>query len=250
MAENEKNTHFGFREVPESEKADDVREVFDSVAPRYDLMNDLLSLGLHRLWKSTAVNCTGVGRGDRVLDIASGTCDVAIKFDRIVGKKGEVWATDINRTMLTEGLKRLKQVGCRAHVVQCDCEVLPFADDTFDAALVSFGLRNMTHKDKALAEMTRVVKPGGRVVVLEFSRCRKILKPIYDFYSFRFMPWLGAKIAGDAESYRYLAESIRMHPDQPILAGIMEKVGLDRVSWRNLTFGVCAVHVGFKPPKN
>ena len=248
MSQNEeKNTHFGFREVPESEKADDVRHVFDSVAKRYDLMNDLLSLGMHRAWKRAAVAATGLSEGDRVLDIASGTCDLAIRFGHVVGHDGEVWATDINQAMLKEGLRRLHGTCTHAHVAQCDCEQLPFADDTFDAAVVSFGLRNMTHKDRALAEMTRVVRPGGRVVVLEFSHCQKWLKPLYDFYSFRFMPWLGSMVAGDAESYRYLAESIRMHPDQKTLAGMMHDAGLEPVKWTDLTFGICALHVGVKP---
>lgn len=242
-----KNTHFGFKEVPEEEKAEDVKQVFDSVARRYDLMNDLLSGGMHRLWKRTTVAATGLKKGDKVLDIASGTCDLAIRFGHIVGAEGEVWATDINRAMLSEGLRRLHATGTRAHVAQCDCEALPFADNTFDAAVVSFGLRNMTHKDVALREMTRVVRPGGRVVVLEFSHCQSWLKPFYDFYSFKFMPWLGSKVAGDAESYRYLAESIRMHPNQETLAGMMDAVGLKPVRWRNLTFGICALHVGIKP---
>lgn len=242
-----KQTHFGFKEVPENEKADDVRQVFDSVAKRYDLMNDLLSLGLHRAWKRAAVAATELKSGDKVLDIASGTCDLAIRFGHVVGAQGEVWATDINRAMLSEGLRRLHATGTQAHVAQCDCEALPFADNTFDAAVVSFGLRNMTHKDQALKEMTRVVKSGGRVVVLEFSHCSKWLKPLYDFYSFKFMPWLGSKVAGDAESYRYLAESIRMHPDQVTLAGMMHDVGLQPVRWTNLTFGICALHVGVKP---
>lgn len=240
-------TSFGYRQVPEDEKAEDVRQVFDSVARRYDLMNDLLSLGLHRWWKHVCVKEAGIRSGDKVLDIASGTCDLAIRFGHIVGSSGEVWATDINRTMLSEGLRRLHATGTRAHVAQCDCEALPFADNTFDAAVVSFGLRNMTHKDRALREMTRVVRPGGRVLVLEFSRCRRWVKPFYDFYSFVFMPWLGAKIAGDRESYRYLAESIRMHPDQPTLAGMMREAGLEEVKWLDFTFGICALHGGIKP---
>ncbi len=248
MSETEnKNTHFGFKEVPESEKAQDVKQVFDSVAKRYDLMNDLLSMGMHRLWKRAAVKCTELKPGDKVLDIASGTCDLAIRFGHIVGPQGEVWATDINRAMLGEGLRRLHATQTSAHVAQCDCEALPFDDNTFDAAVVSFGLRNMTHKDQALREMTRVVRPGGRVVVLEFSHCQKWLKPFYDFYSFRFMPWLGSMVAGDAQSYRYLAESIRMHPDQQTLAAMMDQAGLKPVRWANLTFGICALHIGVKP---
>ncbi len=240
-------TDFGYREVPEDEKAQDVKKAFDSVAPKYDLMNDLLSFGMHRLWKRCAVALTGVAKGGKVLDIASGTCDIAIALSKKVGAQGEVWATDINEAMLSEGVKRLRHGGIHARTALCDCEKLPFADNTFDAVTVSFGLRNMTHKDRALAEMCRVVRPGGRVVVLEFSHCARLLKPLYDFYSFRFMPWLGAKIAGDAQSYRYLAESIRMHPDQKTLAGMMEQAGMNPVKWVNLTFGICAVHVGFKP---
>ena len=246
-SDSEKQVDFGYRAVPESEKEEDVKEVFESVAKRYDLMNDVLSFGLHRVWKRTCVSLSGAAEGQKVLDIASGTCDMAIRFGEVVGKSGEVWATDINHEMIKEGTKRLKAVGCKAHVAICDCEALSFEDNYFDIAVVSFGLRNMTHKDRALKEMMRVVRPGGRVVVLEFSRCWKIFKPFYDLYSFKLMPWLGQKIAGDAESYRYLAESIRMHPDQETLAGIMEEVGLDRVTWKNMTFGVCALHIGLKP---
>lgn len=246
-SDSEKQVDFGYRAVPESEKEEDVKEVFESVAKRYDLMNDVLSFGLHRVWKRTCVSLSGAAEGQKVLDIASGTCDMAIRFGEVVGKSGEVWATDINHEMIKEGTKRLKAVGCKAHVAICDCEALPFEDNYFDIAVVSFGLRNMTHKDRALKEMMRVVRPGGRVVVLEFSRCWKIFKPFYDLYSFKLMPWLGQKIAGDAVSYRYLAESIRMHPDQETLAGIMEEVGLDRVTWKNMTFGVCALHIGLKP---
>ena len=247
MSEGGKKVDFGYRKVDERQKEEDVKEVFESVAKRYDLMNDVLSFGMHRAWKRTCLNLSGAAAGQKVLDIASGTCDMAIRYGAVVGPTGEVWATDINHEMIKEGVKRLKAVGCQAHVAICDCEALPFEDNYFDIAVVSFGLRNMTHKDKALAEMMRVVKPGGRVVVLEFSRCWKIVRPFYDLYSFKLMPWLGQKSAGDGESYRYLAESIRMHPDQPTLAGIMEKVGLDRVAWKNLTFGVCAVHIGLKP---
>lgn len=246
-SDSEKQVDFGYRAVPESEKEEDVKEVFESVAKRYDLMNDVLSFGLHRVWKRTCVSLSGAAEGQKVLDIASGTCDMAIRFGEVVGKSGEVWATDINHEMIKEGTKRLKAVGCKAHVAICDCEALPFEENYFDIAVVSFGLRNMTHKDRALKEMMRVVRPGGRVVVLEFSRCWKIFKPFYDLYSFKLMPWLGQKIAGDAEGYRYLAESIRMHPDQETLAGIMEEVGLDRVTWKNMTFGVCALHIGLKP---
>ena len=242
-----KTTHFGLATVPEDEKAADVEKVFASVAKKYDLMNDVLSWGLHRLWKRRAIASAGLKKGDKVLDIASGTCDLAIAFAPIVGETGEVWATDINHAMLAEGRKRLLKTHTNAHTALCDCEELPFDDNTFDAATVSFGLRNMTHKDRALKEMCRVVKPGGRVVVLEFSHCAKWMKPFYDLYSFRIMPWLGSKIAGDADSYRYLAESIRMHPDQATLAGMMKEAGMEPVTWTNMLFGICALHVGVKP---
>ena len=208
---NEKKVAFGFREVPESEKARDVKQVFDSVAKKYDLMNDLLSFGLHRLWKRKTIRAAELKEGSCVLDIASGTCDLALAFSPLVGKTGQVWATDINYAMLSEGAKRIARAESDARVVQCDCESLPFADNTFDIVTVSFGLRNMTHKDKALCEMQRVTKPGGRVLVLEFSHCWKIFRPFYDFYSFVVMPRLGALVVGDANSYRYLAESIRLN---------------------------------------
>ena len=201
-SDSEKQVDFGYRAVPESEKEEDVKEVFESVAKRYDLMNDVLSFGLHRVWKRTCVSLSGAAEGQKVLDIASGTCDMAIRFGEVVGKSGEVWATDINHEMIKEGTKRLKAVGCKAHVAICDCEALPFEDNYFDIAVVSFGLRNMTHKDRALKEMMRVVRPGGRVVVLEFSRCWKIFKPFYDLYSFKLMPWLGQIISSGRLSAR------------------------------------------------
>jgi len=244
--QKEKTVSFGFREVPEAEKADDVKKVFDSVAKKYDLMNDLLSFGLHRWWKSVAVREAGLSAGDKVLDIASGTCDLAIAFAGKVGKQGEVWASDINRTMLLEGVKRIKRESSAIRVVQCDCETLPFADNRFDVAMVSFGLRNMTHKDKALSEMLRVVKPGGKSLVLEFSHCLPLMRPFYDLYSFHVMPRLGALVAGDASSYRYLAESIRRHPNQETLATMMRQVGFAEVTWKNLTGGICALHIGVK----
>ena len=243
----EKKVSFGFREVPESEKVRDVKQVFDSVAKKYDLMNDLLSFGLHRLWKRKTIRAEELKEGSRVLDIASGTCDLALAFSPLVGKTGQVWATDINYAMLSEGAKRIARAASDARVVQCDCESLPFSDNTFDVVTVSFGLRNMTHKEKALCEMLRVTKPGGRVLVLEFSHCWKILRPLYDFYSFVVMPRLGALVAGDANSYRYLAESIRVHPNQKTLADMMRKAGFNPVRWKNLTFGVCALHIGIKP---
>lgn len=246
---SEKEAHkidFGYQMVDEDRKADQVREVFDSVAPKYDLLNDLLSLGLHRYWKHCCISAAEVHSGHHVLDIASGTCDLAIALARKAGA-GNVVATDINHEMLAIGAQRLQQVGFPCPVVEADAEMLPFASDTFDAITVSFGIRNMTHKDRALSEMFRVLRPGGRLLVLEFSKCSPWFKPIYDFYSFRFMPWAGGVIAGDRESYRYLAESIRMHPDQPTFAGMMKDAGFEQVSWKNMTFGICALHMGFKP---
>ena len=242
----EKKVAFGFREVPESEKANDVKQVFDSVAAKYDLMNDLLSFGLHRFWKHCTIVEAALKEGHKVLDIASGTCDLALAFSPKVGKTGQVWATDINLAMLSEGAKRVKKAEANIHIAQCDCEALPFADNTFDTVTVSFGLRNMTHKENALREMLRVTKSGGHVLVLEFSHCWKILRPFYDFYSFVVMPRIGALVAGDAESYRYLAESIRVHPDQEALAKMMREAGFAKVTWKNFTFGVCALHIGIK----
>lgn len=249
MSEKNSNreTDFGFKRIAEEDKARQVKEVFDSVAPKYDLMNDVLSFGMHRLWKRFAVKKAEVRPGMRVLDLASGTADLSLKFAAQVGERGEVWPTDINRAMLSLGAARMKEAGFHMPVVQCDCEQLPFPDDYFDVVIVSFGLRNMTHKDRALREMQRVCKPGGKVMVLEFSKVNRLLASFYDFYSFHFMPWLGGVISGDSESYRYLPESIRMHPSQPVLAEMMTQAGLDSVHWHNLTFGVCALHMGLKP---
>lgn len=243
---DESVTHFGFQQVPETQKAQRVRSVFDSVAGRYDVMNDVMSAGLHRLWKTFAIEKAAVRLGMKVLDIAGGTGDLAMKFARQAGNKGEVWLTDINASMLTEGRNRLLDKGLPLPVALADAEKLPFANNYFDVVTVAFGLRNMTHKNKALAEMQRVVRPGGRVLVLEFSRVWAPLAAAYDAYSFNVLPWLGERIAGDADSYRYLAESIRMHPSQQELAQLMEQVGLERVQWFNLTAGVCALHVGHK----
>jgi demethylmenaquinone methyltransferase/2-methoxy-6-polyprenyl-1,4-benzoquinol methylase len=237
---------FGYEEVPEGEKARRVGAVFDRVAERYDLMNDLMSLGLHRLWKAFAVSIVRPQRGERILDVAAGSGDLARALGRRVMPGGEVWLTDINRRMLERGRDRVLDAGLLAPAVQCDAERLPFPPGHFDCVTVAFGLRNMTHKDRALAEMTRVLKPGGRLVVLEFSKVWKPLGPAYDLYSFRVLPWLGQRVVGDAAAYRYLAESIRVHPDQATLAGMLEQAGLSRVEVFNLAAGVVAVHRGYR----
>ena len=239
-------TDFGFEKVAEGEKAGRVAGVFHSVASRYDLMNDLMSAGLHRLWKQFTVAQSGLRPGQRALDVAGGTADLAIQFARKVGTAGRVVLTDINASMLARGRDRMLDAGVVAPAVQCDAERLPFASDYFDCVSVAFGLRNMTHKDRALAEMRRVLRPGGRLLVLEFSRVWKPLAPAYDAYSFKVLPALGKFITGDADSYRYLAESIRMHPDQETLKDMMERVGLERVEYFNLSAGVVALHRGFK----
>ena len=239
-------TDFGFQKVAEDEKARRIAGVFDSVAGRYDLMNDLMSLGLHRLWKRFAVEQSQVRPGDRVLDVAGGTADLARLFARRVGPRGEVVLTDINAAMLGIGRDRLLDGGMIVPVVQCNAEKLPFPDDRFDCVSVAFGLRNMTHKESAIAEMRRVLRPGGRLLVLEFSRVWKPLAPLYDAYSFQVLPRLGQLIAHDAESYRYLAESIRVHPDQESLKQMMERAGLERVDYFNLSAGVVALHCGYK----
>jgi demethylmenaquinone methyltransferase/2-methoxy-6-polyprenyl-1,4-benzoquinol methylase len=245
-AEDSATTHFGYQQVAAGEKARHVAGVFDSVARKYDLMNDVMSAGLHRVWKAFTLRQARVRPGMRVLDIAGGTGDLALAFARQAGPSGQVWLTDINGSMLAVGRDRMVDAGRLLPVAQCDAEFLPFPDDSFDVATVAFGLRNMTHKDAALAEMRRVLRPGGRLLVLEFSRIWSPLAPLYDAYSFNVLPWLGSRIAGDAESYRYLAESIRMHPPQQELAAMMEQAGLARVEWFNLTAGVCALHVGHK----
>jgi demethylmenaquinone methyltransferase / 2-methoxy-6-polyprenyl-1,4-benzoquinol methylase len=239
-------TDFGFEQIRASEKARRVASVFASVAPKYDLMNDLMSLGLHRAWKAFTVAVSGVRAGDRVLDIASGSGDLARAFARRVGSTGEVWLTDVNGTMLGVGRDRLLDEGMIVPVVQCDGEHLPFRAESFECVSVAFGLRNMTHKDRALKEMHRVLKPGGRLLVLEFSKVWKPLERAYDWYSFNVLPWLGEKIANDAASYRYLAESIRVHPGQEALRLEMEQAGLERVEYFNLTAGVVALHRGLK----
>jgi demethylmenaquinone methyltransferase/2-methoxy-6-polyprenyl-1,4-benzoquinol methylase len=240
------DTHFGYETVKETEKAKRVEGVFSSVAQKYDVMNDLMSAGLHRLWKAFTIQVSGARTGERVLDVAGGTADLSSAFAKRVGPTGEVWLTDINNAMLTRGRDRLLDEGVLGPVAQCDAEKLPFPDNHFDIVTVAFGLRNMTHKDLAIAEMRRVLRPGGRLLVLEFSKVWEPLSPFYDLYSFKVLPWLGSKIAGDADSYRYLAESIRMHPDQETLKGMMERAGLEKVEYFNLTAGVVALHRGYK----
>ena len=239
-------THFGFETVDEKEKAQRVAGVFSSVAQKYDVMNDLMSAGLHRLWKKFTIAIAAPRSGERVLDVAGGTADLSSAFARRVGPEGQVWLTDINNAMLSVGRDRLLDEGVLAPVAQCDAEKLPFPDNHFDIVTVAFGLRNMTHKDRALKEMRRVLRPGGRLLVLEFSKVWKPLEKVYDAYSFKLLPWLGQKIAGDAESYRYLAESIRMHPDQEALKAMMEQAGLERVEVFNMTAGVVALHRAYK----
>ena len=239
-------THFGFESVDEGEKATRVRGVFDSVATRYDLMNDLLSFGLHRLWKTYAVAVAKLRAGDKVLDIAGGTGDLARAFAPKVGAQGMVVLTDINEAMLRVGRDRLLDHGVVAPTLACDAEHLPFADGSFDLVSVAFGLRNMTHKDAALAEMARVLRPGGRLLVLEFSHIAKPLRKPYDWYSFHVMPRIGKWVAQDEDSYRYLAESIRMHPDQATLKAMMKSAGFGHVDVHNLAAGAVALHVGVR----
>jgi demethylmenaquinone methyltransferase / 2-methoxy-6-polyprenyl-1,4-benzoquinol methylase len=239
-------TDFGFQKVAEQEKVNKVAEVFDSVATRYDLMNDLMSAGMHRLWKAFALARVAARPGMRVLDIAGGTGDLAQSMAKAVGSTGEVWHTDINLSMLSVGRDRMLDAGQVLPTVVCDAEHLPFESGYFDRVTVAFGLRNMTHKDAALIEMTRVLKPGGKLMVLEFSRVNKTLAPAYDWYSFNILPWLGKTVAKDEASYRYLAESIRMHPDQETLKSMMQEAGLSRVQYFNLTAGVVAVHEGVR----
>ncbi|EGK07906.1 bifunctional demethylmenaquinone methyltransferase/2-methoxy-6-polyprenyl-1,4-benzoquinol methylase UbiE [Kingella kingae] len=243
---NNKQTHFGFQTVNESEKAGKVAQVFHSVAKNYDIMNDVMSGGLHRVWKHFTINTARVPKGGKVLDIAGGTGDLSRGWAKRVGKTGEVWLTDINSSMLTVGRDRLLNEGTILPVAVCDAEKLPFPDNYFDLVSVSFGLRNMTHKDVALGEMYRVLKPGGTLLVLEFSKVYEPLAPVYDAYSFKLLPLMGKLIAKDADSYQYLAESIRMHPDQETLKQMMLDVGFDQVDYHNLTAGVVALHKGVK----
>jgi demethylmenaquinone methyltransferase/2-methoxy-6-polyprenyl-1,4-benzoquinol methylase len=240
------DTHFGFETVAEEEKAKRVAGVFTSVASKYDVMNDLMSVGLHRIWKRFAVGVSGVREGQRVLDVAGGSADLSRLFLKKVGRSGQVVLTDINNAMLRVGRDRLLDEGTATPTAQCDAEHLPFPDNYFDCVSIAFGLRNVTHKDAALREMYRVIRPGGRVIVLEFSRIAKPLEPFYDAYSFKLLPKIGELVANDADSYRYLAESIRMHPGQEELKKMMEEAGLEKVDYFNLTGGVVAVHRGYK----
>ncbi|NNM82052.1 MAG: bifunctional demethylmenaquinone methyltransferase/2-methoxy-6-polyprenyl-1,4-benzoquinol methylase UbiE [Burkholderiales bacterium] len=239
-------THFGYQTVEENEKASKVRGVFDSVAGNYDIMNDLMSGGLHRIWKHFTIEVSGVKRGSRVLDIAGGTADLSLRFAEKVGPEGRVLLTDINYEMLSRGRDRMLDGGHRVSAVQCDAEKIPFASDYFDCVTVAFGLRNMTHKDIALKEMFRVLRPGGKLLVLEFSKVWKPLQPVYDLYSFKLLPAMGRIVANDAESYRYLAESIRMHPSQEELKQMMNDAGFEKVDYYNLSAGIVALHTGYK----
>jgi demethylmenaquinone methyltransferase/2-methoxy-6-polyprenyl-1,4-benzoquinol methylase len=246
---SDKTTHFGFKTVNVEEKESRVRSVFDSVASKYDIMNDLMSFGVHRLWKHIAIDLAAVRSGQKVLDLASGTGDLASRFAGLVGPEGEVVMSDINLAMLEEGRKRMVDEGHAGNVeyMQINAESIPFPDNHFNCVTIAFGLRNVTDKDQALREMLRVLKPGGRALVLEFSKpVSKPLEKIYDLYSFKALPLMGKLVANDAESYRYLAESIRMHPDQETLKEMMETAGFERCDYHNLTGGVVAVHRGFK----
>jgi len=240
------STHFGFKTVDETEKAKHVRGVFNSVASKYDVMNDLMSMGLHRVWKAYAVQVANLKQGDQVLDIAGGTGDLAMAFAKKVGATGRVVHTDINEAMLSTGRDRLVDQGLALPTLVCDAEKLPFSDAHFNVVSVAFGLRNMTHKDVALKEMCRVLKPGGKLLVLEFSKVAKPLEKAYDWYSFNILPNLGKLVAGDADSYRYLAESIRMHPGQEDLKTLIKNAGFGHVDFHNLSAGVVALHMGIK----
>ncbi|MCX7253574.1 MAG: bifunctional demethylmenaquinone methyltransferase/2-methoxy-6-polyprenyl-1,4-benzoquinol methylase UbiE [Burkholderiales bacterium] len=239
-------THFGFQQVDETEKASQVAGVFHSVASKYDLMNDFMSFGLHRIWKAFTIGAANVFAGQRILDIAGGTGDLAFALSKKVGLTGEVWLSDINSSMLTVGRDRLIDQGSLLPCVQLDAENIPFPDSYFDLVTVSFGLRNMTHKEIALKEMCRVTRPGGKTMILEFSKPVQILQPIYDWYSFKVLPWLGKQVAQDAASYQYLAESIRMHPDQEVLKQMLLDVGFDQVEVHRMSGGIVALHMAYK----
>ena len=243
------NTHFGFKTVAETEKEHLVADVFHSVAEKYDLMNDLMSFGIHRLWKCFTIDCAGVRPGQKILDLAGGTGDLTAKFSRLVGDSGEVVLADINDSMLKVGREKLRNKGLVNNIryVQANAEALPFPDNYFDLITIGFGLRNVTHKEQALASMYRALKPGGRLLVLEFSKpTNVVMSKLYDFYSFKVLPKMGQLVAKDSDSYQYLAESIRMHPDQETLKAMMETVGFEQVTYHNLTQGVVALHRGFK----
>lgn len=250
MAEDDDTTtHFGYQQVEAGEKADRVRAVFDSVANRYDLMNDLMSFGIHRIWKRVAVELAGIRRGQRLLDLASGTGDLAARFAGLVGPEGLVVMSDINAAMLDQGRVRMADRGLVGNIeyVQIDAEEIPFPDNSFDCITIGFGLRNVTDKQRALSAMLRVLKPGGRLLILEFSHpSNRPLKAAYDLYSFSLLPIIGRLVAGDEASYRYLAESIRMHPNQEALIEMMEQAGFERCDYHNLTGGIVAIHRGFK----
>ncbi|WP_051275550.1 bifunctional demethylmenaquinone methyltransferase/2-methoxy-6-polyprenyl-1,4-benzoquinol methylase UbiE [Aestuariibacter salexigens] len=245
----QETTHFGFKQVDASQKASLVAGVFDSVAAKYDVMNDMMSMGIHRLWKRYTLDCSGVRAGQHVLDLAGGTGDLAAKFSKMVGATGKVVLADINDSMLKVGRDKLRDKGLVSNLeyVQANAEALPFPDNSFDCITIAFGLRNVTDKDKALASMFRVLKPGGRLLVLEFSKpTNDTFSKVYDWYSFHILPKMGQAIANDSESYQYLAESIRMHPDQETLKSMMENVGFDQVTYHNMTGGIVALHRGFK----
>lgn len=242
-------THFGFKQVAKAQKEAMVADVFHSVAAKYDVMNDLMSLGIHRIWKRYTIDCSGIRLGQKVLDLAGGTGDLAAKFSRIVGETGQVTLADINHSMLMVGKEKLTNMGIMSNLnyVQANAEALPFPDNHFDLVTIAFGLRNVTEKSNALASIYRVLKPGGRLLVLEFSKpSSEMLSKIYDTYSFHLLPKMGKLVANDSESYQYLAESIRMHPDQETLEGMMKDVGFEQTSYTNLTGGIVALHRGFK----
>jgi len=246
--ENNKTTSFGFKTVSKEEKTEKVKEVFDSVATNYDLMNDLMSMGIHRLWKRFMLSQTGLKMGMKALDVAGGTGDIAALLREQVGESGLVVMTDINPSMLKEGRSRLLDRGKlkNIQVIQCDAEQLPFDEDQFDCVTIAFGLRNVTVKENALKSMFRVLKPGGKLLILEFSKPNEMLSPVYDIYSFNILPTLGEWVANDRESYQYLAESIRVHPDQEKLEQMILNAGFDRAEYRNLTGGIVALHIGYK----
>jgi demethylmenaquinone methyltransferase/2-methoxy-6-polyprenyl-1,4-benzoquinol methylase len=246
--EKDNTTHFGYQTVASEEKADMVRGVFDSVANRYDIMNDLMSGGMHRLWKRYTINQSGVRAGDIVLDLAGGTGDLARAFAKKVGPEGHVVLADINAAMLEQGRSRLVDAGVAGNVTiaQVDAQDLPFAEGTFDCITMAFGLRNVTDKDAALRSMFSTLKPGGKAMILEFSQPAKAIKPVYDLYSFKVLPMMGKLVASDEDSYQYLAESIRVHPDQETLKSMMEEAGFERCRYHNLAAGIVALHIGYR----